>query len=678
MHSKNKRTTYLVLLLLWISSAGVFAQLNTDRILTIGRNALYFEDYVLSIQYFNQVIEIKPFMAEPYMYRSIAKIQLGDFEGAEVDGSEAIARNPFLPEAYYARGFTRMRLGKFAEAASDFSKAIEFSPVSRHLMLSRIDAYERMEKYDKALQDLEQLMKLDPRNNQLLYDKGRIQLSLKDTVSAEKSFSELIEREKKSHIGWSARALLRHQKGNLKAAYEDYSKAIQLESKHFGDYMNRGVINVREKRFMEALSDYDKAIQLEPKNVLAYLNRGILRADLGDDNNALSDFVQVLKMDSSLMEARYSKALLELKLKNFREAIRDYQLILQKHEFFLPAYWGIAQAYDGLNNVREAFRFRQKAYDLERNKEQIREKMKQDLDAKNKIADNQPTEKVTSKTSVFNRYATQNIDENAYESKYTDTRRGQVQRRFVDVINERNFVISYYSKDDDIRRTTLFHPLIAEYNRRRILPASIKVTAQEIPLTKELIQQHFEHINQVSLLIREDDRNPDLYFYRALEYALVQDFPNAIEDLNRAILLKGDFTLAYFMRANIRFKYTDYRKNANRELRADGTDITVPDNEYKLDVELIMRDYDKVGELQPDFSFSYYNKANILSSQKDFKSAIQLYSRSIEKDKDFAEAYFNRGLTYLFIGEDAKGLADLRKAGELGIYGAYNLLQRFK
>ena len=31
------------------------AQINTDRMMDIGRNALYFEDYVLSIQYFNQV-----------------------------------------------------------------------------------------------------------------------------------------------------------------------------------------------------------------------------------------------------------------------------------------------------------------------------------------------------------------------------------------------------------------------------------------------------------------------------------------------------------------------------------------------------------------------------------------------------------------------------------------------
>ena len=45
----------------------VCAQINTDRVMTIARNALYFEDYVLSIQYFNQVINAKPYLYEPFL-----------------------------------------------------------------------------------------------------------------------------------------------------------------------------------------------------------------------------------------------------------------------------------------------------------------------------------------------------------------------------------------------------------------------------------------------------------------------------------------------------------------------------------------------------------------------------------------------------------------------------------
>ena len=56
----------LICLGTWLISMGSgFAQLNTDRITAIGRNALYFDDYVLSIQYFNQVIKLKPYLSEP-------------------------------------------------------------------------------------------------------------------------------------------------------------------------------------------------------------------------------------------------------------------------------------------------------------------------------------------------------------------------------------------------------------------------------------------------------------------------------------------------------------------------------------------------------------------------------------------------------------------------------------
>ena len=92
----KKATLFLILQIFTIS---LFAQINTDRVLAIGRNALYFEDYVLSIQYFNQVIKSKPWLAEPYFYRAVAKINLDDFKGAEEDCTLCLQRNPFLTQA---------------------------------------------------------------------------------------------------------------------------------------------------------------------------------------------------------------------------------------------------------------------------------------------------------------------------------------------------------------------------------------------------------------------------------------------------------------------------------------------------------------------------------------------------------------------------------------------------
>jgi tetratricopeptide (TPR) repeat protein len=654
------------------------AQLNTDKILTIGRNALYFEDYVLSIQYFNQVIRVKPYLSEPYMFRSIAKIQLGDYEGAEADGSEAIERNPFVPEAFYARGFSRMKIGKYEEAYKDFSKALEFSPNSQHLLLSRMDASDRAGKPKEALRDIQSLIRLFPGNSNYYYEKGRICLSLKDTTEAENSFNALIKNDSLNYIGWSARALLKMQKNDKTGAFQDLNAAIKNKSKYFGDYLNRGILHVENKKFLDALQDYDQAIKMEPKSILGWINRAILRSDLGDNNNSLSDFKEVLKLDSSLMEARYSKAILEIKLRNYRDAIQDLKIVLNKHPYFLPAYWGIAEAYSNMNNIKEAFRYRQKAADLEKNKDEIRKKNKESLEAKARIADIAPVGNSRKKTDLFNRFATvQNEDEKG--SGYQDEKRGAVQNKIVDVINEKNFVLSYYSKPDDIRQTNLFHPVIDSYNKSGKLKSKLKITCNEIPLTSELINRHFENINDASSKLMTNTNDADLYFARALEFALVQDFLSAIEDLNKAISIRSDFTLAYFTRANLRYKYIDYLKNMEKEHLQDAKNkIISSENQYKYDIEMVLRDFDKVNELNPDFSFGYFNKANILGIGKDFNAAIELYSIAIKKEPDFAEAYFNRGLTYLFIGEDAKGLSDLSKAGELGIYGAYNLIQRFK
>ena len=76
-------------IVLCVACLPVYSQVNTDQVLRIGQNALYFEDYMLSIQYFNLVIQAKPEQAKPYFYRAIAKFNLEDYRGAEEDATFA-------------------------------------------------------------------------------------------------------------------------------------------------------------------------------------------------------------------------------------------------------------------------------------------------------------------------------------------------------------------------------------------------------------------------------------------------------------------------------------------------------------------------------------------------------------------------------------------------------------
>ena len=117
-----------ILTLLLLLPTLLHAQINTERVMTIARNALYFEDYVLSIQYFNQVINAKPYLYEPYFFRGLAKFYLEDFQGAESDCNEAIKRNPFVVGIYQIRGLARIRQENFDGAIEDYRMALKYDP----------------------------------------------------------------------------------------------------------------------------------------------------------------------------------------------------------------------------------------------------------------------------------------------------------------------------------------------------------------------------------------------------------------------------------------------------------------------------------------------------------------------------------------------------------------------
>lgn len=185
LHIKFRKGWLVLSLLLSVFSfrcSDCRAQMNTDRITAIGRNALYFEDYVLSIQYFNQVIRLKPYLSEPYLYRAIAKIQLEDFQGALRDCNAAIERNPFAPSEYYTRAYVYRRLNQPELAEQDYTEALRFSPENRTYILLRADARAELKRYDEALTDLDMLLSREPQSSSVWGERGHVCILSRDTL----------------------------------------------------------------------------------------------------------------------------------------------------------------------------------------------------------------------------------------------------------------------------------------------------------------------------------------------------------------------------------------------------------------------------------------------------------------------------------------------------------------
>ena len=654
MKDVSKYIALSVCILYSVLCTPLHAQLNTDRITAIGRNALYFEDYVLSIQYFNQVIRLKPYLSEPYFFRSIAKIQLEDYQGALRDCNSAIELNPFSPGCYYARGYIYRQLNELEKAEADYTEALRFSPENRTYMLLRADTRAQMKHYDDALEDIEQMLRREPKSASVWAEKGHVCILKKDTLAALEAFETATQYDKTNPALWSALGVTNLMLNHEDDAYVQLTQAINLGSKWAGDYINRGIIHYRRHNYRGALSDYDQAVKIAPRDADCYYNRGIMRQEVGDYNNALADFNTALTIEPDRTEMRYQRALVEMQLKQWSKVTSDLDSLIARYPYFLPAYYLASEAKAKQGDSKSAYRYRQQAYDLEQRKDEIQAQQAAQPNTDVLIADAQPQRKDYRKEFSASTAQDRN-DLPEEEQKYDSKTRGAVQNRYQDVVNEPNIVLSYYSQDMSLRRTNYYHPLVEQLNKHQALPAALRFTNQELTLTAEMVDFHFSEIARLTQLMNEAP-SAVLYFARAIEFAIIKDYASAVDDCTKALpIADSDLEpIVSFCRACWRSRMTE------------------------VDNELILLDYEHAIDLRPDFTFALYNKANILCAQREWKDAIEFYSRAILLDRDFAEAYFNRGLTYIYTGENEKGLSDLSKAGELGIYQAYNLITRFK
>jgi tetratricopeptide (TPR) repeat protein len=71
-------------------------------------------------------------------------------------------------------------------------------------------------------------------------------------------------------------------------------------------------------------------------------------------------------------------------------------------------------------------------------------------------------------------------------------------------------------------------------------------------------------------------------------------------------------------------------------------------------------------EKDPEFIDAYYNRGVMHYFLREYKRAIEDLNKVIEKRPDHVMAYASRGSMYDKIGDDQKALSDYRKAAQLG------------
>lgn len=652
----------LLLALLLLPALWAGAQLNTDRTLQVGRNALYFNDYALALRYFNQVIEAKPYLAEPYFLRAIAKYNLDDFSGARADADKALKVNPFMPDAWEVVGVTSQCLDDMPRAIAAYSRALELLPHNRQLLFNKALAQEEAGEFAAADSTYAELLRYYPRFDNAYVGRAQLNLQQGDTIAARADLDRALEINANAVAALSLRAALTSGEDPARAL-ADMEKAVSLQPDRTYLRINRAVARYRANDLNGALDDFDYVLEVEPMNEAALFNRALLRLELRDNDRALSDLNRVLQLSPGDLRARYNRAIVLADKGQFDEALEDANAVVEAHPQMFAAYALRAQVLADAGREKEARADMQKANRIAHTA--VTEGDVPDLAAAPERDDAEATR---------NRFAalqTVEGEESATAQAFnTPGMKGRVHERSARFDLQPIYQLSYYSADAE--GEGVYDKEVADLNAAQVLPFVIFLTNNLPPMTRDAdAARHFESINRLTAKIDAGEGTPLDRFARAMDYMTLKDYSAALSDLDAVVASQPDFAPGFLMRAAARYRL---RESQQGRVLVEA-DAAVLSAEAAMALDQIMGDIDSALELNPRMAVAHYNRGIFLMRLGADADAYDAFTRAIKIDPTLGPAYYNRGYIEFSRGNAEAARADLSRAGQLGVAAAYSLLR---
>lgn len=632
------------------------AQFNTERLITIGRSALYYEDYVLSMQYFNQAITAKPYLYEPWFFRAIAKYYLDDYAGAEADCTEALNRNPYVVNIYELRGLTRIQQKKYREAVADYSRALRYDPDNRGLWHNRVLCHIEGEEYEDALCELDTMQQRWSQYASSWTMRANVYMQLKDTTQAIDALQHSLDLDPYDGRTWAARSIISLSREEWSEAEDQLNHAIHLLPRQAGYYINRALARFNQNNLRGAMADYDMALDVEPNNFLGHYNRGLLRAQVGDDNRAITDFDFVLNLEPDNMLALFNRAVLLDKTGDLHGAIRDYSKVIDEFPNFWTGLEFRAACYRRLGQTAKAEADEFTVYRARLYKHLYGTQPRLDPTQLRKRSDIDPDK--------YNQLVVE--DEQESEHEYQNDYRGRVQNHRVEVELQQMFALSFEPQRDEVRRIAASDEMVDALNEQ-LRARTLYINCTHHTLDSLHTSDYFQYIDSLTADMQQErntQRAATRLLLRAVAYAAIQDYESAIDDLSTFLQIDSTSVPALWQRAVCQTRISQFQasEGTSTDLKTMGA----------------LADLHHALTLSPQNAYLLYNRATIYAFRHEYGQAIDDYTAAIQAEPQMAEAYFNRGLCLIYSERIAEGVADLSKAGELGLYTAYSIIKKYR
>lgn len=354
--------------------------------------------------------------------------------------------------------------------------------------------------------------------------------------------------------------------------------------------------------------------------------------------------------------ALFNRALLLENTGNLRGAIRDYTKVIEEFPNFWFGLQHRASCYRrlGMTSKADADEFRILKAQMDKrylgrqprlSKEQIRKRSDLDIEKYNQLAV---------------------ADEQEMEHEYQSEYRGKVQNRKVVLDYLPMYMLSYEVEQNQVKQYVPFDRQVDAYNAKGGRQHPLHIVSNNMALDEQDTKKYFAYIDTLTVQI-DRERNPQRasskLFQRAIAYSVIQNFDAAIDDLSTYLQIDSTSALAFWQRAVCQSKLNAFHA-------AQGTDVRMKTANVLSDLTEAIR--------YNENAYLYYNRGNVYVDRNDYAHAIEDYTHAIALDGNLAEAYYNRGLARIANKQQAEGINDLSKAGELGLYTAYSIIKRYR
>ena len=146
-------------------------------------------------------------------------------------------------------------------------------------------------------------------------------------------------------------------------------------------------------------------------------------------------------------------------------------------------------------------------------------------------------------------------------------------------------------------------------------------------------------IADLTELIKQTPLDASTYFRRGVAYVQKSDYDNAIKEFTKAIILKSDYTDAYYFRGTV------YHSRG-----------------AKGDADRAISDLTKVIKLDPNHAIAYPLRGTAYHAKGDYNNAIADLTEAILLNPNHASNYLWRGQAYAEKDDYDNAIVDFAKA----------------